>query len=54
MVKMFEDLVVPKLAPILNFDDSRGNKVFKNVSLEKIDRDIVDVGDARGSVKNPE
>lgn len=54
MVKMFEDEVVPKLAPILNYEIDDQNKVFRNVTLEKIDRDIVDMGDGRGSTKNPE
>lgn len=29
-------------------------KLFWNVTLEKIDRDIIDIHDARGEIKNPE
>lgn len=54
MIHYFEEDVIPKLAPILNLIDGEGSKIFRNVTLEKIDRDIVDTYDARGPVKNPE
>lgn len=54
MVKIFEDEVVPKLAPILNLDDGSGNRIFRDVTLEKIERDVIDFMDARGDTKNPE
>lgn len=54
MVILFEETVVPLLAPLLVFDDTKDKKVFKNVTLEKIDRDIVDLKDPAGATKNPE
>lgn len=54
MIDIFEDTVVPLLAPILSHDEVLEKKIFRNVTLEKIDRDIVDLKDKRGAIKNPE
>lgn len=54
MIQIFEDTVVPPLAPIVSYDEPLENKIFRNITLEKIDRDIVHTKDPRGAYKNPE
>lgn len=52
MIKIFEDTVVPALSPIVSYDEPLENKIFRNVTLEKIDRDVVTYNN-NVAVKNP-
>lgn len=54
MIEAFNDIVVPAFTPLIAFDPDWETKVFRDVTIEKIERDIVDLNDPRGAFKNPE
>lgn len=54
MIKITKDVLSEHLGAIVSYVDDIASKVFRDVTVEKIDRDVIDPKDPRGAVKNPE
>lgn len=64
MREVFDEVAYTALAPLLeSYDENEDgksddedflHKVFWNVGIQRLRADIVDTGDVRGEIKNPE
>lgn len=59
MLNIYEDVCSEKLGSIINYAEDNQNKIFRDVTVEKIQRDVVDLGETKDGYafpaeKNPE
>lgn len=55
MLNMYQEITAQKLGAIVSVVDNEENKVFRDVTVEKIERNVVDLGGTHSPpIENPE